>query len=378
MTMNTSIKSTSLEPAKGAGATQRILTVYGMVLLAAVLFIAFAVAKPSTFPTLLNFQLLASAKSVLLIIALGVTVPMVTGKIDLSAGYGAGLWQVMALSWQVNGMDYRFAILLALVGGAVVGLINALLVELAQVDAFIATLATGQVIYATTLWYTGGQQVTDANGARATAFDALTTWSLGPIPGPFVLAVVLAVAMWAVLEFLPVGRYLYAVGANPAAARLTGIPRRTCVVAAMITSGVLAALAGILLASRQAGVAQANIGPDFLMPALAAAFLGSTTIKPGRVNALGTVLGVFITTIGISGLQQLLPGRFYLEPLFNGLTLIAAITIASMASRRRLARADQKFTVDTAATEETNVPASVEADQAAGEQEQERETHVHS
>lgn len=116
MTMNTSIKSTSLEPAKGAGATQRILTVYGMVLLAAVLFIAFAVAKPSTFPTLLNFQLLASAKSVLLIIALGVTVPMVTGKIDLSAGYGAGLWQVMALSWQVNGMDYRLAILLALVG----------------------------------------------------------------------------------------------------------------------------------------------------------------------------------------------------------------------------------------------------------------------
>lgn len=112
------------------------------------------------------------------------------------------------------------------------------------------------------------------------------------------------------------------------------------------------------------------------MPALAAAFLGSTTIKPGRVNALGTVLGVFITTIGISGLQQLLPGRFYLEPLFNGLTLIAAITIASMASRRRLARADQKFTVDKATTEKTEAPASVEADPAAGEQE--RGTDVHS
>jgi ribose transport system permease protein len=88
-------------------------------------------------------------------------------------------------------------------------------------------------------------------------------------------------------------------------------------------------------------VAQANIGPEFLLPALAAAFLGSTTIRPGRVNAWGTLLGVSITAIGISGLQHLLPGRFYLEPLFNGLTLVAAITIASLASRKRRARAEK-------------------------------------
>ncbi len=344
MTMNTSIKSTALEPSRSAGLTRRLLTIYGMVLLAIVLFVLFAVAKPETFPTLLNFQLLADAKAPLLIIALAVTVPMITGKIDLSAGYGAGLWQVMALSWQIAGLDYRIVIILCLVGGALIGLFNALLVELAQVDAFIATLATGQVIYAITMWYTGGQQVTDANGVRAKAFDAMATWSLGPIPGPFIMALILAAILWAIMEFLPVGRYLYAVGANPAAASLTGIPRRTCVAMAMTSSGVLAALAGVLLAARQTGIAQANIGPDFLMPALAAAFLGSTTIKPGRVNAMGTVLGVFITTIGISGLQQLLPGRFFLEPLFNGLTLIAAITIASMASRQRLARADAKFT----------------------------------
>jgi len=136
------------------------------------------------------------------------------------------------------------------------------------------------------------------------------------------------------------GRYLYAVGANPKAAELTGVHRRRYIVGAMVASGILTAVAGILLASRQAGVAQANIGPEYLLPALAAAFLGSTTIKPGRVNALGTVLGVLIATIGISGLEQLLPGQFFLEPLFNGLTLVAAITIASLASRRRLNRAD--------------------------------------
>lgn len=340
MSMNTSLKSTALEPPKGAPWYRKLFTVYGMVVLTGVLFIVFAIARPTTFATLLNFQLLASSNSILLILALAVTLPMVAGKIDLSIGYGVGLWQVMALLWQLQGIDYRLVIVMCVAGGAVVGLLNSLLIELAQVDAFIATLATAQVIYAITYWTTGGRQVTDNSGMRAKAFDQLSTWSLGPIPGTFIIALVIGILIWLVLEFLPAGRYLYAVGANPKAAELTGVHRRRYIVGAMVASGVLTAVAGILLASRQAGVAQANIGSEYLLPALAAAFLGSTTIRPGRVNALGTILGVAIATIGISGLQQLLPGQFFLEPLFNGLTLVAAITIASLASRRRLGRAD--------------------------------------
>jgi ribose transport system permease protein len=347
MSMNTSVKSTALEPGRGAAWHRRVTSNFGMVILTVLLFAIFAILEPSTFATLLNFQLLASGKSILLILALAVTIPMIAGKIDLSIGFGVGLWQVLALSWQLQGMDYRLVIVLVVVGGALVGFLNAILVELAQVDAFIATLATGQVIYAVTYWYTGGRQVTDESGARAAAFDGLTRWSLGPIPGPFVIALLIGIVMWIVLEYLPIGRYLYAVGANPAAARLSGIPRRRYIIGAMATSGALTAVAGILLASRQAGVAQANIGPEYLLPALAAAFLGSTTIRPGRVNALGTILGVAIATIGISGLQQLLPGQFFLEPLFNGLTLVAAISIASLASRRRVARADESSVTST-------------------------------
>lgn len=342
MTMNTSVVSTSLEPARGASFFSKLTSNYGMVILTAALFLLFFALKPDTFGSLLNFQLLASSKSVLIILAIAVTIPMVAGKIDLSIGYGVGLWQVMALSWQIAGIDYRLVIVMVLIGGGIIGLLNALLVELAQVDAFIATLATGQVIYAITYWYTGGRQVTDSAGVRAAAFDQLTKWTLGPIPGPFVIAIIIGLIVWIVLDYFPAGRYLYAVGANPAAARLSGIPRRKYVVGAMVASGMLTGVAGILLASRQAGVAQANIGPEYLLPALAAAFLGSTTIRPGRVNGLGTLLGVAIATIGISGLQQLFPGQFYLEPLFNGLTLVAAITIASLASRRRVARAESE------------------------------------
>lgn len=349
MTMNTSLQSTALEPPRGAPWHRKLTTVYGMVVLTVLLYVIFAIARPDTFATLLNFQLLASSQSTLLILAIAVTIPMVAGKIDLSIGYGIGLWQVMALQWQIAGMDYRLAIVLCLAGGAVIGLFNALLVELAQVDAFIATLATGQVIYAITYWTTGGRQVTDSSGVRASGFDALSTWSLGPVPGTAVIALLLALGLYLVLEYFPAGRYLYAVGANPRAAELTGINRRRYVIAAMVSSGVLTALAGVLLASKQAGVAQANIGPEYLLPALTAAFLGSTTIRPGRVNALGTVLGVVIATIGISGLQQLIPGQFFLEPLFNGLTLVAAITIASMATRRRAAHAQPPASAPAAA-----------------------------
>jgi ribose transport system permease protein len=367
MTLHTSVKSTALEPKAGTALTRRVLTVYGMVVLTVLIAVFFSVLRPDTFPTLLNFRLLASGKAVLLVLALAVTIPMVAGKIDLSVGYAVGLWQVLALSLQLHGLDYRLAILLVLLGGAVVGAVNALLVELAQVDAFIATLATGQVISAITYWHTGGRQITDNDGERAQAFDSLATWSLGAVPGPFVVAIVLAVALWVTLEFTPVGRYLYAVGANPKAAELIGVRRRHYVVGAMVTSGVIAGIAGVLLSSRQAGVVQANIGPEFLLPALAAAFLGSTTIRPGRVNAWGTVLGVVVTTLGISGLQQLLPGRFYLEPLFNGLTLVAAITIASLASRRRLASAERHQAIDPPVSPgDGQVPADGERQDTAG------------
>lgn len=334
-----SLTSTALEPPKGTPWLRRVLTVYGMLVLVVLLFVVFSLARPETFPTLTNFTVLASGNSTLFILALAATVPMIAGKIDLSFGYGVGLWQVMALKFQLQGLDYRLVILLVLVGGCLVGLCNAMLVELARVDAFIATLATGQVIFSITYWVTGGRQITDARGQRAAGFDQLASWHVGPVPGPFIIAVLIGVLMWTAFEFLPVGRYLYAIGANPRAAELVGINRRKYVFGAMVTAGLLTGVAGILLSSRQTGVAQANIGPEYLLPALTAAFLGSTTIRPGRVNIAGTVVGVFIATIGISGLGQLLPGKFFLEPLFNGLTLVAAITIASLASRRRLARA---------------------------------------
>jgi ribose transport system permease protein len=249
----------------------------------------------------------------------------------------------MALVWQMDGLDYRLVLLMIIVGGALVGVVNALLIELAQVDAFIATLATGQVIYAISYSVTGGTQIIDLKNQRSEAFNKFGTWSIDRIPGSFLVAIAIAIAMFIVLEYLPVGRYMYAVGANPRAAELMGIKRSRYIYGSMIASGMITGLAGYLLCARQLGNVQSNIGPDLLLPALTAAFIGSTTIRPGRVNPLGTVVGIFIAVIGISGLLQMFPGSFFLTPLFNGLTLVTAITIASIASRNRRNKVDKEI-----------------------------------
>ena len=143
----------------------------------------------------------------------------------------------------------------------------------------------------------------------------------------------LSVVLWIVAEYLPIGRYLYAIGANLRAAALNGIPTRRYVIGSFVASGLLSAMAGVVLAAKLR-IGQASVGLEYLLPALVGAFLGSTTIRPGRVNVWGTIVGVAILAVGISGIQQL-GGAFYIEPLFNGLTLLLAIGLAGYAQRRR-------------------------------------------
>jgi ribose transport system permease protein len=114
---------------------------------------------------------------------------------------------------------------------------------------------------------------------------------------------------------------------------LNGIPTRRFVIGAFVASGLIGALAGIVLAARLR-IGQASVGLEYLLPALVGAFLGSTTIRPGRVNVWGTIAGVAILAVGISGIQQL-GGAFYVEPLFNGVTLLLAIGLAGYAQRKR-------------------------------------------
>src|SRR5690606_27535556 len=153
------------------------------------------------------------------------------------------------------------------------------------------------------------------------------------IPLSVLYVLVVTAVLWIVFEYLPVGRNLYVIGSNPPAAELVGISRNTYVLLAYTASGSLVGFNGIVLASRL-HVAQSSVGVDYLLPAFTAAMLGATTIRPGRVNAIGTVLAVLLLAAAVAGLQQL-GARFYVEALFNGTMLLLAVGLALYATRRR-------------------------------------------
>ena len=333
-----SIKSNALEPTRPelAGLTRwqaigRILPVYGLPILTLLLIIFFSILLPDTFPTALNVRSILSDKAIIAMLSLAATLPMMAGRIDLTVGFGIVMWHILAISLQVKlGVPWPLAMLIVVACAALVGLLNGLLVEVAQVDSFVATLGNGTILYALALWLTDGRQIV---GPLSPTFIAVNTMSIFGVPIPAIYVLVLAVGLWIVSERLPIGRYIYAVGANEKAAALNGIPVRTYVIGVFVGSGLIAGFAGCVLAAKLR-IGQANVGLDYLLPALVGAFLGSTTIKPGRVNVWGTIFGVLILAVGISGIQQL-GGAFFVEPLFNGTTLVISIALAAFAQRRR-------------------------------------------
>ena len=333
-----SLKSNALEPTRSELATLsrgrailRVLPIYGLPILTVLLMVVFSLLLPASFPTAINARSILSDKAIIALLALAAMVPMMAGRIDLTIGFGIVMWHILAISLQVQ---YQFPWLLAclvvvLCGGAA-GLINGILVEIAQIDSFIATLGTGTILYALALWHTDGRQVI---GELPQGFVDINAISILGVPIPAVYVLVLAVALWIAAERMPLGRHIYAIGANENAAALNGIPVRAYVIGVFVASGLIVGFTGCVLASKLQ-IGQANVGLDYLLPALVGTFLGSTTIRPGRVNVWGTIVGVLILAVGISGIQQL-GGAFFVEPLFNGITLLVSIALAGFAQRRR-------------------------------------------
>ncbi|MCC5477864.1 ABC transporter permease [Streptomyces sp. NPDC059680] len=310
-----------------------LLSAYGLLALTAVLFLVFSLTLPRTFPTRETVDSILSSQSIPAVLALAAMVPVVTGAFDLSIGYGLGLAHVMVMQLVVDERwPWPWACLAVVAGGLVVGALNGVVVEFGRIDSFIATLGTGSMMYAVTGWVTGGGRIVPGPQGLPAAFtDLYDSRFLGlPVPAFYVLA--LAVALWLVLERLPLGRYLYVVGSNPRAADLVGIPTRKYTVYAFTASGLIVGLAGVLLAAQQQ-IGNPSVGLDYLLPAFVGALLGSTAIKPGRPNALGTLVAVAVLAVGLTGIGQM-GADFWTIPLFYGGTLLLAVGLAGYSARR--------------------------------------------
>jgi ribose transport system permease protein len=316
----------------GRGAL-RLLSVHGLLIITITVIVFFSLypVTADNFLTTTNFQAIGNVRAPYGILALAFMVPLATNEFDLSIGYLAELASILVIGFQAkSGLGWVLSCVLVLLLGAVVGFINGVLVAKFKVASFIATLGVGTFLLGISTWYTGGMQIflpTYPHG-----FLVLSE-NVSGFPMVVILALGAGVLLWIVFEYRPLGRHLYVIGFNPRAADLIGVRAARLKIVSFVISGTLAAFAGILFGS-QLRMGQLGISPALLLPAFTGALLGSTSVRPGRVNVWGTLLAVALLGITVAGLQQA-GAQFYVEQLFNGAMLVIAVALAIAAQRRR-------------------------------------------
>lgn len=305
---------------------------YGLLIVGLLLTSVLTLTIPS-FASVLTLHAILASKAKIILLALAAIIPMMVGKIDLNVGFGIVLWHMLAILLQVEyQLCWPLSAVLVLFFAVLFGLFNGLLVAFTQIDAFVATLGSGTLLYAVALGISGGRQII---GPLPDSFYALHYAEFAGIPIAAYYVVLVSAILWLVSEHTPLGRCLFAVGANPIAAYFNGIPVKAFYIGAFVTSSLITGFTGVLIAAEQ-GIGQASVGVDYLLPALVGAFLGSTTIHPGRVSVAGTLVGMAVLAIGIAGIQQA-GGPFWLEPFFNGCILLLALFLLGYAQRNRQA-----------------------------------------
>jgi len=317
----------------GTGMLLDIAERYGLVflLVAVVLFFSFYGPTAEAYGTWVNFRTILGNEAALSVLALASILPLIGGSFDLSVASIMLLADIVTASaTSHHGAPIGVAAVIAIALGAAIGLVNGLVVAKAGVNALIATLGTATVITGIVQWYTGGLSI--VTGIPDSLTRLVTTQWLG-LPRIALFTIGAAVLIWYVLAHTPYGRYLQAVGSNKVAARLVGIDVDRVVVISLVLSGTFAAVAGVLQLAHD-GSANPQIGTSFLLPALAAAFLGATTIRPGRFNVLGTLVAVFFIAAFVQGLNYA-GVQSWVQNVVNGTALVLAVGLTALIGRRR-------------------------------------------
>lgn len=296
--------------------------------------VLFSIWLPEIFPTAATVKQVLNSNAVIALAALALVIPLCARVFDLSFAYTMSLSGVTAAYIMANtDLGLPIAIGIALAVALLVGVINAIVVVVLGVESLIATLGTGSIIQAFITFVTRDISITDSR--LAGSFTAIGQTDVGGIVLPVFYAVVVAAAVWYVLENTATGRRLYAAGFNADAARLAGVRVERLRFLSLIASSLIAGFTGIVLASNL-GSGSPTAGIPYLLPAFAAVFLGATQFKHGRFNAWGTLVAVLMLGTGLTGLA-LGGAPPWAANMFTGVVLIAALA-SSSAQRRTLRR----------------------------------------
>jgi simple sugar transport system permease protein len=315
---------------------------YGFIAITLILFAYFAATEPAFRQSSTLFSMLKFS-SIVAILGLGVTLTMVVGGLDLSVGAVAGMSvTISAMTLVIYAQTGGVAVAVVLVGGALIGAANAFLIVMLKIPDLLATLGVMFVIVGLKLVPVDGQSVSSgmvlrdgsvAPGRFTDGFLAIDRASVGPIPVSVIVFLVLAAATWFFLMRTRWGRLMYAVGANPEAARLAGVQVGRYRALAYVLSGIFAAIGGLILAAR-IGQGDISAGDSLLLDAVAVALVGTSVLGLGRPNAWGTALGAVLIGILITGLT--IKGfPYYAQDVVKGLVLLVALVFSFTLSRRK-------------------------------------------
>jgi ribose transport system permease protein len=322
-----SAKGRATALARVSDAAQR----YGLLLVWAVTVAVFGALEPNTFLTTSNFASIFGSNAILLVLTLGLIVPMTSGDFDLSVAANLTLSAMVIAILNVNyGWPIGAAIVVALVMGAMIGFANGVIITFFGIDAIIVTLGVGAFLTGVSLWISGANIVA---GVSTKLVNIVVLTQLFGISLSFYYGLAVCIIIWYIFEFTPVGRRLLIVGRDRNVARLSGLHVVRIRIGALVAAGFISSFAGVLSAGTS-GAADPTSGTALLLPAFAAAFLGATTIVPGRFNPWGSFIAVYFLATGIAGFQILGVDTF-VQNLFYGGALVVAVALSQLARKRQ-------------------------------------------
>lgn len=253
------------------------------------------------------------------IAALGQTLVLIIGGIDLSVGATAGLGGILFAYFMVRmGLPPIVSIFLALSVGALIGFINGLIITKFKLGSFIVTLAAGGIISGVILVITQGSTISGITGNVLFLGQGM----LGIVPVPILIFVLIALILTYVLNSTPFGRELYAIGGNVAAARLVGIKTENRIRSVYALAGILAAFGGVLMACRY-NSGQPTIGTSWVMNSITAAVIGGTSMSGGVGTMFGTIIGALMMTELSNSIVVLNVSQYWEQVMTGGVVLIA-------------------------------------------------------
>lgn len=290
----------------------------------------FGFLAPNTFLTTENVTSILGSQTTLVILTLGLLIPLTAGDYDMSAAAVLTLSSMLVAVLNVSaGWPIWCAVIAAVLSGVAVGAVNGFFTIMFDIDPFIVTLGSGTVVLGIVLWISGSNTISGVSGWLS---EWIVVRRLAGVPLEFYYGLVICGIVWYVLEFTSVGRRVLFVGRGRNVARLSGIRVGRVRWSCLIASATTAAVAGVVYTGT-AGGADPTSGASFLLPAFAAAFLGATTIVPGRFNPWGSFVSVYFLVTGITGLA-ILGVQTWVENLFYGGALVIAVSISQLVRKR--------------------------------------------